>query len=98
LAPVLQAIRTRMGDRPCYLTLDIDCLDPAFAPGTGTPEPGGLSSSQLLTLLEELAPLNWKGMDCVEVAPAYDHAELTSNVAAHCVWTYVCGQVAKGRV
>ena len=96
LARVVQAIRARMGARPCYLTLDIDCLDPAFAPGTGTPEPGGLSSSQVLTLLEELAPLNWVGMDCVEVAPAYDHAELTSNAAAHFVWTYLCGQVAKG--
>ena len=96
LTPVVQAIRARMGQRPCYLTLDIDCLDPAFAPGTGTPEPGGLSSSQVLTLLEELAPLNWVGMDCVEVAPAYDHAELTSNAAAHFVWTYLCGQVAKG--
>jgi len=95
-APVVQAIRARMGQRPCYLTLDIDCLDPAFAPGTGTPEPGGLSSSQVLTFLEELAPLNWVGMDCVEVAPAYDHAELTSQAAAHFVWTYLCGQVAKG--
>ena len=96
LAPVVQAIRARMGQQPCYLTLDIDCLDPAFAPGTGTPEPGGLSSSQVLTVLEELAPLNWVGMDCVEVAPAYDHAELTSHAAAHFVWTYLCGQVAKG--
>ncbi len=96
LDTVVQAIRARMGQRPCYLTLDIDCLDPAFAPGTGTPEPGGLSSSQVLTLLEELAPLNWLGMDCVEVAPAYDHAELTSNAAANFVWTYLCGQVAKG--
>lgn len=95
LAPVVQAIRQRMGDRPCYLTLDIDCLDPAFAPGTGTPEPGGMTSSQVLTLLEELADLNWVGMDCVEVAPAYDHAELTSNAAATFVWTYLCGQVAK---
>jgi agmatinase len=96
LDTVVRAIRARMGQRPCYLTLDIDCLDPAFAPGTGTPEPGGLSSSQVLTLLEELAPLNWLGMDCVEVAPAYDHAELTSNAAANFVWTYLCGQVAKG--
>ena len=76
------------GQPPCYLTLDIDCLDPAFAPGTGTPEPGGLSSSQVLTLLEELAGLNMVGMDCVEVAPAYDHAELTSSAAATFVWTY----------
>ncbi len=95
LAPVIAQIRERVGNTPCYLTLDIDCMDPAFAPGTGTPEPGGLSSSQVLTLLEELAPLHFVGMDCVEVAPAYDHAELTSNVAASVVWTYLCGQIAK---
>ncbi|MBK9440584.1 MAG: agmatinase [Comamonadaceae bacterium] len=95
LHAVVGQIRQRIGNRPCYLTLDIDCLDPAFAPGTGTPEPGGMSSSQVLTLLEELAPLNLVGMDCVEVAPAYDHAELTSSAAATFVWTYLCGQVAK---
>jgi agmatinase len=95
LQPVIAQILDWIGKRPCYLTLDIDCLDPAFAPGTGTPEPGGLSSSQVLTLLEELAPLNMIGMDCVEVAPAYDHAELTSLAAATLVWTYLCGQVAK---
>lgn len=95
LRPVVQQIQERIGQRPCYLTLDIDCLDPAFAPGTGTPEPGGLSSSQLLTLVEELAALNFIGMDCVEVAPAYDHAELTSQAAATLVWTYLCGQLAK---
>ena len=95
LQPVIDAVLQRLGQRPCYLTLDIDCLDPAFAPGTGTPEPGGLSSSQLMTLLESLAGLNMIGMDCVEVAPAYDHAELTSNVAATLVWTYLCGQIAK---
>lgn len=95
LAPMLQAIRERIGQRPVYLTLDIDCLDPAFAPGTGTPEPGGMTSSQVLTFLEELAGLNWVGMDCVEVAPAYDHAELTSNAAATFVWTYLSGQVAR---
>jgi agmatinase len=95
LASVVSAIRHRMGERPCYLTLDIDCLDPAFAPGTGTPEPGGMTSSQVLTLLEELQPMNWVGMDCVEVAPAYDHAELTSNAAATFVWTYLSGEVAK---
>jgi agmatinase len=95
LQPVIAQILARLGDRPCYLTLDIDCLDPAFAPGTGTPEPGGLSSSQMLTLLEELSTLNMVGMDCVEVAPAYDHAELTGSVAATLVWTYLCGQLAK---
>ena len=95
LQPVIQQIKQRIGTRPVYITLDIDCLDPAFAPGTGTPEPGGLSSSQVLTLLEELASLQCIGMDCVEVAPAYDHAELTSNAAATFLWTYLCGQIAK---
>jgi agmatinase len=95
LAGLLADIRQRLGNTPAYLTLDIDCLDPAFAPGTGTPEPGGLTSSQVLTLLEELAGCNWIGMDCVEVAPAYDHAELTSNAAATLVWTYLSGQVAR---
>jgi agmatinase len=83
------------GPVPVYLTFDIDALDPAFAPGTGTPEPGGLSSNQALTLLEELADLNWVGMDCVEVAPPFDHAELTSNVAGTLAWTYLAGQAAK---
>ncbi len=95
LAPVLGAIRQRIGTTPCYLTLDIDCLDPAFAPGTGTPEPGGMSSSQVLTFLEELADLSWVGMDCVEVAPAYDHAELTSTAAATFVWTYLSAQAQR---
>jgi len=96
LTPILDQIKARIGSTPCYLTLDIDCLDPAFAPGTGTPEPGGMSSSQVMTFLEELAPLNFVGMDCVEVAPAYDHAELTSNAAAQFIWTYLCGQLSKG--
>ena len=99
LAPVCEALRERLqrhGNPPLYLSLDIDCLDPAFSPGTGTPEPGGLSTAQVLTLLEELAPLPWVGMDCVEVSPPYDHAELTSNAAATLVWTYLCGRVAHG--
>jgi agmatinase len=95
LRSIIEKIKTRIGNTPCYLTLDIDCLDPAFAPGTGTPEPGGMTSSQVLTFLEELASLNFVGMDCVEVAPAYDHAELTSNAAATFIWTYLCGQIAK---
>ena len=97
LLPVVDQIVQRLGDRPCYLTLDIDCLDPAFAPGTGTPEPGGLTTSQVLTLLEELACLNLVAMDCVEIAPAYDHAELTSQAGAACIWTYLCGQIAKSQ-
>lgn len=97
LSEVLSSIRKRLaeyGHPPVYLSLDIDGLDPAFAPGTGTPEPGGLSTSQLLTIIEELSDLPFIGMDCVEVAPAYDHAELTSNAAAHLVWTYLSGRVA----
>ena len=93
LGPVVRAVRERLAAAPVYLSLDIDCLDPAFAPGTGTPEPGGLSTGQVLTLLEELADLQWVGMDLCEVAPAYDHAELTSNAAANFVWTYLCGRL-----
>ena len=96
---VLSAIREQhahCANPPVYLSLDIDCLDPAFAPGTGTPEPGGLSTNQVLTILEELADLPFIGMDCVEVAPPYDHAELTSNAAANFVWTYLSGCCAMG--
>ena len=96
LSGVLGAIRKRLADHgnpPVYLSLDIDCLDPAFAPGTGTPEPGGMSSNQVLSVLEELADLPFVGMDCVEVSPPYDHAELTSQAAANFVWTYLCGRL-----
>jgi agmatinase len=99
LAPVLDDLRARLaaaGQPPLYLSLDIDCLDPAFAPGTGTPEPGGLSTNQVLTLLEDGADLPFVGMDCVEVSPPYDHAELSSYAAAHFVWTYLCGRVRAG--
>jgi agmatinase len=98
LATILQRVRERMaahGHPPLYLSLDIDCLDPAFAPGTGTPEPGGMSTNQVFSILEELVPtLNFVGMDCVEVAPPYDHAELSSYAAAQMVWTYLCGRLA----
>lgn len=100
LAFVIDEIRRRVaaaGNAPVYLTLDIDCLDPAFAPGTGTPEPGGMTTGQVLTLLEELHDLPWVGMDCVEVAPSYDHAELTSNAAAAFVWTYLSGVLAASK-
>ncbi|MHB9021457.1 MAG: agmatinase [Halothiobacillus sp.] len=90
----VRALMTKMGNPPVYLTFDIDTLDPAFAPGTGTPEPGGLTTAQAMTLLEGWHDLNWVGMDCVEVAPAYDHAELTSNAAATLIWTWLCGRLA----
>ena len=96
LNSIINSIYQQLGDTPCYLTLDIDCLDPAFAPGTGTPEPGGLSSSQLLTFIEELWRLNFVAMDCVEVAPAYDHAELTSLAGATIVLEYLY-VIAAGR-
>ncbi len=99
LAEVCTEIRQRLathGQPPVYLSLDIDCLDPAFAPGTGTPEPGGLTSNQVLTLLEDLADLDFVGMDCVEVAPAYDHAELTACAAASFVWTYLAARMTRG--
>ena len=97
LRHIVAAVRQRLmgaSATPVYLSLDIDCLDPAYAPGTGTPEPGGLSSAQVMTLLEELYDLNWAGMDLCEVAPAYDHADLTSNAAATLVWSYLCGRIA----
>lgn len=89
LAFVIDEVRRRVqaAAAPVYLTIDIDCLDPAFAPGTGTPEPGGMTTAQVLTLLEELADLDFVGMDCVEVAPPYDVADLTANAAS----TFVCG-------
>jgi agmatinase len=98
LAGVLSTVRERLaGSTAVYLSLDIDCLDPAFAPGTGTPEPGGLSTNQVMTLLEELHDLAWVGMDLCEVAPPYDHAELSSHAAATLVWTYLCGRLRSGQ-
>jgi agmatinase len=100
LYPLLDDLRRRLaahGQPPLYISLDIDCLDPAFAPGTGTPEPGGLSTNQMLSLLEGLADFDCVGMDCVEVAPPYDHADLTSYAAAQFVWTYLCGRIAFNR-
>ena len=94
---VIDEVRSRMakaGNPPLYLTFDIDALDPAFAPGTGTPEVGGLTTSQAMTLLEAWHDLNWVGMDCTEVSPPYDHAELTANAAATLVWTWLCGRMA----
>ena len=78
-----ERIRQRVGDRPVYVSVDIDVLDPAHAPGTGTPEAGGLSSRELLATLRSFAQLNLVGADIVEVAPAYDHAQLTGIAAAH---------------
>jgi agmatinase len=83
---IVERIRDRVGDRPVYLSIDIDVLDPAFAPGTGTPEAGGMTSRELLATLRGFSDLNLVGADVVEVAPAYDHAEITGIAAAHTVY------------
>jgi len=90
VAKVLAAIKERVGDKPVYLTFDIDCLDPAYAPGTGTPVPGGLSSLQALEIIRGLVGINLVGMDVVEVAPAYDHAEITALAAAQIAIELLC--------
>jgi agmatinase len=80
---VVAHLRERVGDRPLYVSLDIDVLDPAHAPGTGTPEAGGMTSREVLEILRGLRGTNVVGCDVVEVAPAYDHAEITGIAAAH---------------
>lgn len=82
----VDVVTRRVGDLPVYLSIDIDVLDPAFAPGTGTPESGGLTSRELLRMLRRLTGINVVGADVVEVAPAYDHAEITSIAAATVVF------------
>ena len=78
-----------MGDVPAYLSFDIDALDPAFAPGTGTPEIGGLATWQVQAILRRLGMSRFLGMDVVEVAPAFDTAEITALAAATMVWEYL---------
>jgi len=87
IARTLEVVGT---DGPAYMTFDIDCLDPAFAPGTGTPVAGGLSSAQALEIVRGLGTLNWVGADVVEVAPAYDHAEITAIAAATIAHDWLC--------
>ncbi|HEY0888639.1 MAG TPA: agmatinase [Nocardioides sp.] len=86
---VVQRLRERVGDRPVYVSIDIDVLDPAHAPGTGTPEAGGMTSRELLEILRGFAGLNLVGADVVEVAPAYDHAEITGISASHVAYDLV---------
>jgi len=82
-------VRERVGDAPVYVSIDIDALDPAFAPGTGTPEAGGMTSRELLGILRAFRGLNLVGADVVEVAPAYDHADVTAVAASHAVYELV---------
>ena len=85
----IEQVKRRVGDRPTYVSLDIDVLDPSFAPGTGTPEAGGLTSRELLNILRGFSELNLVGADIVEVAPAYDHAEITGIAAAHAAYELI---------
>jgi agmatinase len=86
----VERIMSIVGERPTYLTFDIDCLDPAFAPGTGTPVAGGLSSAQGLAIVRGLTGVNLIGADVVEVAPAYDQSEITAIAAAHIACDVLC--------
>jgi agmatinase len=90
VAAVVKKVHKIVGKRNVYLTFDIDCLDPAFAPGTGTPVAGGLSSAQALAILRKFVGLNIIGMDVVEVAPAYDHSEITALSAAQIAAEMLC--------
>jgi agmatinase len=86
---VVARLIERVGEAPVYVSVDIDVLDPAHAPGTGTPEAGGLTSRELLAMLRGLAPVSLVGGDVVEVAPAYDHAEITAIAAAHVMYDLI---------
>ena len=86
---IVKRIRDRVGDNPLYLSIDIDVLDPAHAPGTGTPEIAGMTSREMLNVLRGLSGMNLVSADVVEVAPAYDHAELTSTAAAAIVYELI---------
>jgi agmatinase len=89
-ADLAKIITKQVGKSKAYLTFDIDCLDPSAAPGTGTPIPGGLTYHQAASVIRKLTDINFVGMDMVEVSPPYDHAEITSGVAAALVMEYIC--------
>jgi agmatinase len=91
---LVERMHARIGSGPVYVSLDIDVLDPAHAPGTGTPEAGGLSSRELLAVLRSLSSVTVVGADIVEVAPAYDHAEITGIAAAHAAFELVSAMAA----
>lgn len=95
IAAAIDRMRARIGSKPLYISIDIDVLDPAHAPGTGTPEAGGLTSRELLRALRGLADLNIVGADVVEVAPAYDHAQVTAVAASHVVYELVTAMARK---
>ena len=89
IGDVVDQLRETIGDRPLYVSIDIDVLDPAHAPGTGTPEAGGMTSREMLGILRGFDGLNLVGADIVEVAPAYDHAEITGIAASHLAYELI---------
>jgi agmatinase len=95
VAAAIEKMKARVGKRPTYISIDIDVLDPAHAPGTGTPEAGGLTSRELLSLLRATAGMNVVGADIVEVAPAYDHAQITGIAASHAMYEIISAFAAK---
>jgi len=95
VAAAIEKMKARVGKRPMYISIDIDVLDPAHAPGTGTPEAGGLTSRELLSLLRATAGMNVVGADIVEVAPAYDHAQITGIAASHAMYELISAFAAK---
>ncbi|MBS9716830.1 agmatinase [Pseudohalocynthiibacter aestuariivivens] len=90
LAPLMGEVREQMGDSPVYISFDIDSFDPAFAPGTGTTEPGGLTSIQGIEAIRGCVGLNIVGCDLVEVSPPYDHTGATANLAANILFEMLC--------
>lgn len=86
---VIQEVKDRVGDKKVFLTFDIDFVDPAYCPGTGTPEVGGFTSLETLSLLRELKDLNYVGCDIVEVAPQYDPTEMTAFMAANIAFEFI---------
>ena len=94
---ILDRVLARVGDAPLYISIDIDVLDPAFAPATGTPEAGGLTSRELLAMLRGMSSLQLVGADVVEVSPAYDHAEITAVAAANLAYELVTIMAQRSR-
>ncbi|MBD8507216.1 agmatinase [Hoyosella sp. G463] len=94
LAALMERMHRRLGTGPVYASIDVDVLDPAFAPGTGTPEAGGATSRELLAMVRSLSRHELVGADVVEVAPAYDHAGITGIAAAHIAYELISAMVA----
>ena len=95
---VIEVVLERVADRQAYLTFDIDCIDPAFAPGTGTPVSGGLTTAGALEIVRGLSPVDIVGMDVVEVAPAYDVSEITALAAATIAHDFICTRAVRAGV